>query len=367
MSGWLRRLAPTAVVALVAALLTVAWPRAETLPVVATFEDVRDLVPRAQVRVADVPVGTVTGIALTRDHRAEVTMRIAPDTGLPERVEAVLRSTSVLGERYVELRPVDGATGRFAGGAAVRTRSVEDVEDLVATGSELLAVVAADRLAQALEFGATAFVDRGDRVGTSIGDLQGTVAAYAAGRGELVRLIDSTDRLLADLAPGARASAAVLDDLDRAARAFDRQDEDLFAALASLSRLADVGAAILSENADSIAALLARLHGVAAELTRIDGALESLLTWLPRHNLHVANGSIDEQSQVWNDFTVCGVDDEPDNPANSCHPPNPGRSNDPPPGYETDACDRRHEECPYPEGARPGGSHAGPRTGEEGR
>lgn len=343
----LRRAVPIVVIAVVAAVLVPRVGGPEPIVATAAFDDVRDLVTRAHVRVADVPVGTVTSIRLTEDHRALVTMEVSRGTGLPDDVVAVLRATSVLGERYVELRPVTGAEGTFDGGRITRTEAVRDVEDLVASGSDLLGLVAADRLARAVSVGATALGGRGGVLGATIGDVEQTVAAYAGGREDLGRLIDASDRLLADLAPDAEASAAVLDDLDRAARAFDRQDERLFTALQGLSRLARVGTDILTEHGDSLDALLTRLHLVAAELTRIDGALQSLLTWLPRHNLHIANGVVDDQAQVWNDFTVCGIDDEPENPANSCDPPNPGRSNDPPPGSEADACDDQHEGCPY--------------------
>lgn len=362
----LLRVLPVVVLALVAVLVVRASSE-PGVPASATFDDVRDLVTLASVRVADVPVGTVTDIELTDDHRARVTMSVSRDTGLPREVVAVLRSTGVLGERYLELRPVPGATGRFRGGDLGRGEVVEDIEDLVASGSDLFAVVSADRLAQAVTVGAVALGGRGDTVGATVGDLSTTVAAYAAGREDLARLIDASDQLLAELAPDARTSAAVLGDLDRAAQALDRQDERLFDALQGLSRLADVGADILADNASSLDALLRRLHLVVAELTRIDGALDALLTWLPRHNLHVANGHVDEQSQVWNDFTVCGIHDEPDNPSNTCHPTTPSRGNEPPPAYEPDRCDTEHEGCPYPDGVEPNGPHGEPRDdGEEG-
>lgn len=360
MRGLLRAL-PVVLLAVVATVV-VRTSGEPGIPASATFDDVRDLVPLASVRVADVPVGTVTGIALTDDHRARVELSVSPDTGLPRDVVAVLRTTGVLGERYVELRPApDASGGRFRGGDLGAGRTIDDLEDLVASGSGLLALVSADRLAQAVTVGAAALGGRGDALGTTVGDLSTMVAAYAEGRGDLGRLIDASDRLLAELAPDAREHAAVLADLDRAARAFDRQDERLFTALEGLSRLADVGTAILVDNRSSLDALLQRLHLVVAELTRIDGALQSLLTWLPRHNLHVANGHIDEHSQVWADVTVCGMHDEPDNPSNTCRPATPGQGNQPPPGYEPDDCDLHHEGCPYPAGVSPNGAHGEPR------
>lgn len=328
---------------------------AEPVILTATFGDVVDLVPEAHVRVADVPVGTVSDIALTSANEASVTMEVRRDTGLPQQVVAVLKKTSLLGERYVELLPADGARGTLDdGGEVVASRVVDDLEDLVASGNDLFGLVAADKLAQAVQVGATAFGGRGSMLGSVLEDLEGAVGDYNAGRDDIIRLIDASDRLLGDLAADADINAAVLADLDRAAKALDAQDEALIGALEDLARLADVGERILATNQGSLDALVRRLHLVVAELSRIDGALGQMLRWLPRHNLHVGNGVLLEQSQVWNDFVLCGTHDEPDNPANSCTPPNPGRSNSPPPGYETDSCDLYHDDCPYHDGVEPG-------------
>ncbi|MDX1658822.1 MAG: MlaD family protein [Nitriliruptorales bacterium] len=314
----------------------------------ATFDDVVDLVPRAHVRTADVPIGTVSRIELTDDNRAAVTMEVRRETGLPNQVVAVLKKTSLLGERYVSLEAADGASGSLDdGGEVVATDVIDDFEDLVRSGNDVVGVIAAQQLAQAVEVGAVAFGGRGSVLGSVLGDLEATVGDYNEGREHILRLIDASDRLLADMAADAEANAAVLADLDRAAQALDREDEALIGALEDLARLADVGERILRTNRDSLDGLVRRLHLLVAELTRIDGALGNVLRFLPRHNLHVANGILQENSQVWNDFVVCGVHDEPDNPANSCTPPNPGESNAPPPEYGIDDCDLFHEGCPY--------------------
>ncbi|MDX1622175.1 MAG: MCE family protein, partial [Nitriliruptorales bacterium] len=240
------------------------------------------------------------------------------------------------------------------GGEVVATRTVDDIEDLVASGNDVFGLIVADQLAQAVQVGATAFGGRGSMLNTVLEDLQVTVGDYNEGREHIIRLIDASDQLLDELADEAQMSAAVLGDLDRAAKALDREDEALVGALEDLARLADVGERILRTNRPSIDGLVRRLHLIVSELTRIEGALGNMLRFLPRHNLHVANGVLLEQSQVWNDFVVCGVHSEKDNPANSCRPPNPGESNDPPPEYEVDDCDLYHEDCPYQDGVEPG-------------
>ncbi len=78
----------------------------------ATFDDVGDLVTGHSVQVADVRVGSITGIELTDDYQALVTMRIKDDLDLPDNSVAVLRTTSLLGEKFIELRPPVDDEGR---------------------------------------------------------------------------------------------------------------------------------------------------------------------------------------------------------------------------------------------------------------
>ena len=78
----------------------------------ATFDDVGDLVSGHSVQVADVAGGLDHQIELTEDYQAKVTMRIKDGLELPANSEAVLRTTSLLGEKFIELRPPRDADGR---------------------------------------------------------------------------------------------------------------------------------------------------------------------------------------------------------------------------------------------------------------
>ena len=72
----------------------------------ATFDDVGDLVTGHSVQVADVRVGSITKIELTDDYRALVTMSVKDGLDLPSDSEAVLRTTSLLGERPAASAPI---------------------------------------------------------------------------------------------------------------------------------------------------------------------------------------------------------------------------------------------------------------------
>src|SRR5947209_3184475 len=79
--------------------------------ITAVFDDAGDLQSRGSVQVADVRVGSIGRIKLTKDFRATVTMSLNKGVRIPKDSTAYLRTTSLLGEKFVELRP-DGDPGK---------------------------------------------------------------------------------------------------------------------------------------------------------------------------------------------------------------------------------------------------------------
>jgi phospholipid/cholesterol/gamma-HCH transport system substrate-binding protein len=317
----------------------------DAIQLTATFDDVADLVTNHEVRAGDVPIGVITAIELDEDNRALVTMSIRSDTGLPADIEAALNRTSLLGERYIDLRP-RGEGGALEDGMHIGdTRMVTDFEDLVASGDRVLSLVASDQLNAAIETGAIAFGGRGGLLGQFLGDLEGFVSSYNEGSDDLVRLIDALDGLATTLAPDAEVNAEGLAVLERASRVLEEEDDRLLDALSDLSDLADNGAQLLEDHRTEIEDSIRTLRVVLSQITRIDGAMADVLTWLPRHNIHVPNGVALEQgsgrhvAQVWLDFIICGINDVPGDPARACDPPNPGQPSPHPDEFP------RSEEC----------------------
>lgn len=322
----------------------------DNLEVIAIFDDVVDLVPAASVRAGDVTIGSITDIELTDDNRARVTMSVIPDTGLPTDTEAVLNKTSLLGERFVDLRPV-GDSGQLEDGQEItETRELNDLEDLVLSGSDLLAFVASDQLGAAIETGAVAFGGRGGLIGQFVTSVNAFVGDYDEGQQDILRLIDSLDDLTAGLAPAAEANAEGITVLRQVSEALQREDDRLLDALDDLTRLSVVGTRIARDQQVETDNAVRRLRKVLQQVNRIDGSLQGLLTFGPRHNLHVPNGSVDDFAQVWLDFIVCGFNDEPDDPSRTCDPPNPGTKAPPPPfSPVSDECNQSHTNCPKPQ------------------
>jgi phospholipid/cholesterol/gamma-HCH transport system substrate-binding protein len=104
-------------------------------PLHATFTNVQDLAPNAQVRYGDAVVGTVSSIK-AHDYNADLTMRITKGTRLPLGTTAQVRFATPLGDEYVELiPPPTGGTGAMAPGTTLtlaQTSAAPTVADTLA-------------------------------------------------------------------------------------------------------------------------------------------------------------------------------------------------------------------------------------------
>ncbi len=70
--------------------------------IIGRFDQVGDLVENANVQSSDVEIGTVTKIELD-GWEAKVTMCIDESERIPSDTELVIRTTSLLGEKFVDV------------------------------------------------------------------------------------------------------------------------------------------------------------------------------------------------------------------------------------------------------------------------
>ncbi|MFT5222593.1 MAG: phospholipid/cholesterol/gamma-HCH transport system substrate-binding protein, partial [Glaciecola sp.] len=198
----------------------------DTIQISAVFDDVYDLVRFAQVRAGDVAIGGVDGIELSDDNRAIVRMTVRADTGLTVGTLAVISRTTLLGERFIDLRPIANDAGQLVdddplvnGTVIALTDEVDDLEQLVVSGADLLAIITADKLAAAVQTGANAFGGRGSTIGNFLDSVGSAVGRYNEDTDDLLAFIDSLDNLTAALAPVAQQNADYLVDMLAASQA----------------------------------------------------------------------------------------------------------------------------------------------------
>ncbi|MEX0657771.1 MAG: MlaD family protein [Egibacteraceae bacterium] len=314
------------------ALLLAGCASDEGTVVLATFDDVVDLTTRGAVKVADVTVGSVRTIELAPDNRALVTLAVDPDVALPSRVTARLRKTNVLGERFVELVPDPDSGGSFTSGTMVQESVVvPELEELVFAGTDLIAAVAADRLAVAIEAGAEGLGGRGGTLNVLLDDLSEIVTAYSTNSDDTVRLIEGFEGFLADVGPQADLHGQALAELLRFNQVLAAEDERLLDTLSDVRALALSGTDIMVTHRQRLDAFFTRITRLSDEIVSRDEDLSRLFFELQRHNMSTIAGVNSEHAQIILDFIVCGINDEPGDPVRSCEDQAPGGMQPPEP------------------------------------
>jgi phospholipid/cholesterol/gamma-HCH transport system substrate-binding protein len=316
-----------AVLALAAALAGCSLPGRggeDRLHATTTFEDVADLAPQAPVFMADVLIGNVSHIELS-DGGDEATLELSFDesAGVPVAVEARLRRTSPLGEKFVELRPLteDPDAPLLEDGATIeRTEVVADFEDVVASGTDVFAALGASEIASLLQEGAEGFGGQGANIRSLLSNLSTVVGGYADNTDQLTTLITSIDDLASDVGPSARRHARALAQLATTTRILDEQSTELLDLVDSLSELSEQGGSILREHFERISHQIQGLRSVTRAVRRGQAGLENILEYTDEHNLALSLGTEGEFSNVLNDFVFCGVPGGGEGPGvNDCH------------------------------------------------
>jgi phospholipid/cholesterol/gamma-HCH transport system substrate-binding protein len=251
------------------------------------FADVLDLVPQSAVKVNDVAVGRVERIELAGWH-ARVRVAVRGDVTLPANARAELRQSSLLGEKYVSLGPPTGEapTGRLADGAVIplahsgRNPEVEEVLSALAlllNGGGLPQLRTINReLGQAMQ-------GREPALRATLAELRTLTAGLDRQRADIVRAIDSLDRLTATVAARRQVIATALDTLPGALTVLADQRAALTRMLVALDNLGAVAVRVIEASRDDTVAALHALRPTLTQLAAagrdLPNALELLVTY----------------------------------------------------------------------------------------
>lgn len=308
-----RRLVRASAVLLVGLLVAAgcSLPGQVTGPVelTATFSDVGDLVSGHSVQVADVRVGSVTKIELTDDYQAKVTLRIKDGLHLPKGSEAVLRTTSLLGEKFVELRrPADAPeTGPelVDGDVIQRTTQAPELEFVAEEAVQVLAGVAGNDLAALVQTGGIGFGGRATELGQLIDSLSTVSGTLSGQTSDIVAIIDGLDKATGTLAANDGDVDALLVNLSKTTSVLANNRELALQTLRDLTRLAkaqndEVFGPYRSKIEGQIQQLDAILQLVAARRSEVG----VLVDWLVEFTQRIPQGIPGDFAQVYGWFTL---------------------------------------------------------------
>jgi phospholipid/cholesterol/gamma-HCH transport system substrate-binding protein len=256
------------------------------------FEDVVDLVPQSLVKVSDVPVGTVTDIAVGPNWTAMVTVLVNGDVAVPANAQARRRTTSLLGEKFVELLAPDndpaaggvGGHNRIADGATIpldRTGRAAEVEEVLGALSLLLngGGIAQIRTI-AIELN-KALTGNEPEIRALLDDVNALVGALDERKSEITRALDEINRLSSTLRDRRGQIKTALDDLAPGLRELEAQRNKLVDMLRALDRLSGVATDVVNRSRDDLVADLELLRPTLDKLVESGPDLVDSLPFLP--------------------------------------------------------------------------------------
>jgi phospholipid/cholesterol/gamma-HCH transport system substrate-binding protein len=297
----------------------------------ALFTDVGDLVSGHSVQVADVRVGSVTGIELTDDFCAKVTMKIKDDLDLPRDSSAILRTTSLLGEKFIELRPPgpSGATGTDAArckgadgdsggdhdqlvdGDVVRhTQQAPELEFVAEEAVDVLAGVAANDLAALVETGGIGFGGRAVELSSLIDSLGTVSSSLADGTDDIVSIIDGLDKATSTLAGADDRIDQLLVNLARTTEVLADNRELTLQTLRDLTRLAGAqNELVFRPYRSDLERQIEQLDAVLALVAERREEVATLVDWLARFAPRIPQGVPGDFALVYGWFEVAALED----------------------------------------------------------
>ncbi len=283
MSRLRRALAAVLVGALVATGLTACGGDAP-IRLTATFDDVGDLVVGHSVQMADVRVGRITRIELTEDFRAEVGFEIRGDLEVPRASSAVLRTTSLLGEKFIELRALgDPTEGPFLEDGDVVERAFEapELEFVAEQAVNVLGAVVANDLRILVETGSVGFGGRGPELRALLDDLAVITDTLAERSGDIGRIIDRLDAAAGTLAGGSGDLDGLLVELARTTQLLADNRDRAITAVEALTRLARIqNEEVLGPHLSDLDRQLSQLDAILERVAGATGEVASLVDWL---------------------------------------------------------------------------------------
>ncbi len=273
--------------------------------VTAVFDDVGDLVEGHSVQVADVRIGSVVDIELDEDYQAVVTMSLKDDVFVPADSEARLRTTSLLGEKFIELRapdPEDPLAGEnIADGARItETSEAPELEFVADRAVSLLGAVVASDVATIIETGSEGFGGRGAELRSLVEDLSTISGTLADQTDELVRVIEALGSASETLAAGSGEIDALLVNLAETSQVLADNRDEAIEAVRQITRLAQIqNETVFEPHLETVNTQIRQLDAILAEVDRDQQQVADLLFWLSQFAVKLPKAAPGDFAQVY--------------------------------------------------------------------
>ena len=290
------------------------------MTITATFKDVGDLVVNHSVQVADVRVGSVTKIELTPDFHAKVTMSLK-DVHLKSDAIATIRQTSLLGEKFIDLRPCDPSPAHNDQGCNANagplsnpgtisddhTAEAPELEFVADAAIQLLAATALPNdFATLVQTGSQGFAGRGPELRGLVDDLSTISGTLADQTTHIQQIIDGLDQATSTLAPSNASLDQLLVNLANTTTVLANNRDQTVATLQALTRMVQAqDQLVFDPYLQQVDRQVKQVDAIVDELTRGRAEVNTLLDWIDRFVYQVPKGIPNDFAQVYGWFAAC--------------------------------------------------------------
>ncbi|MCW2786535.1 MAG: mceD [Marmoricola sp.] len=293
------------VVALVASMAFVLWPRAREVRISADFVSSVGVYKGSEVRLMGVPIGKVTSIVPDGDH-VRVAMTYSARYRLPANAGAVIISPSVVADRFVQLTGQSSAgSGLLASGDRIplsRTRVPVELDRVYRTVHDLLDALGPQgvnkqgandtgAVNRVLHVGAQALDGNGAELHRMLVEVSGATGTLGDSSADFFASVSSLEQLTSTLAGD-----------DGQVRAFNRQMAEVIGFLAdergSLGSVLDSLARSFGRVRDFVQQNRAELVGDVSGLVTVTAALVREKRALAEV-IHTVPVGIDNLNRTW--------------------------------------------------------------------
>ncbi|GAA0962313.1 MCE family protein [Actinocorallia libanotica] len=235
------------------------------------FANVLDLVPQSTVKVNDVSVGRVEKIELD-GWQARVTVRLSKDARLPDNATATIAQTSLLGEKFIDLKaPAQGPVGELGQGDVIRvdqTQRNTEVEEVLSAMSLLLNGGGIEQVSTITKELNAALSGREESIKSVLRRVDVFVGTLDRQRHTITDALDKIDRLMVKLEAEKGTIADTIEQTEPALAILEENREDLTKMLVSLSKLGDVTTSVVTRSKKDLLANLKNLQPVLKNLNK---------------------------------------------------------------------------------------------------
>ena len=252
--------------------------------VIANFEQVGDLVEAANVQSSDVKIGTIQDIELDESEwHARVTMCLDAEEQVASDVEAVVRTTSLLGEKFIDLKPNTDGPPYLKDGDIIGVENTSKATELEDVFARLGVILGTGNLEELNRFTAAQAKILGENAGELkevLSRLRRFTDTLVSRKGDIAAGIDSLD----DVSRTALRNTAVLqrflDSFGEASGVLADQKEGLQNLLVALDRFTDISIKLLHATDQGLTEQFAKLRPVLQTIVNNSENLERTITTL---------------------------------------------------------------------------------------